>query len=90
MLPKAWVWTPVEHWWGLPEAIVCRPCLCHLEVLKQQQAAFTLTVVAVPATASEAQIVHLFEGFDVAEVCFAGCQAGNKTCSPFLYFILLP
>eukprot|EP00667_Euglena_gracilis_P010417 EG_transcript_10593 len=39
----------------------------HLEVLKQQQAAFSLTVLSVPATASETQIVQLFQGFDIAE-----------------------
>eukprot|EP00668_Euglena_longa_P008545 GGOE01010297.1.p1 GENE.GGOE01010297.1~~GGOE01010297.1.p1 ORF type:complete len:643 (-),score=149.12 GGOE01010297.1:1948-3615(-) len=39
----------------------------HLEVLKQQQAAFFLTVLAVPASATETDVAHLFRGFDIIE-----------------------
>eukprot|EP00667_Euglena_gracilis_P001380 EG_transcript_1380 len=52
----------------------------HLEVLKQHQAAASLTVLAVPGTASEAHLVHLFRGFDVTEVTFEADEsdAGSK------------
>eukprot|EP00667_Euglena_gracilis_P004554 EG_transcript_4579 len=46
-----------QHWVGTR----------HQEVLKQRQALMALTVTAVPAHATEADVLRLFDGFDVIE-----------------------